>query len=210
MTDKDILLTKERALLCFFRKGCSMCLEAEPLSELLESRGLEVVRISCDESDDLLHEFGGDGTPHWCLVSKGEVEKSLCPTEDREALQAFVTEDCGISLTPDEFDKAMKAGEEKREYQEMVVAEILFRSKQSSEDSLTYAARLKIIRPCIMSENDDELRKCIRDNIDHFIERLQAAMEQEGGDTQARRNMLQKLPEMEEELISEIKEIKAH
>ncbi|WP_408072551.1 thioredoxin family protein [Butyrivibrio sp. JL13D10] len=205
---KDILLNKTRALVCFYQKGCSMCLEVEPLTDLLEKGNIEIIKISCDEYDELLYEFGGDGTPYWVLILNGEIAKGICPTEKSDDLFSFITDDCGISLSGDEFNKAMLEGKGKREYQEMVVAEILFRSKESNEDSLTYAARLKIVRPCISSETDEELRKCIRENIGHFIKRLRESMEKEGGDTEARRIMLKKLPEMEEDIYNEVKEIK--
>jgi hypothetical protein len=203
-------LNKNKVLVCFFQQGCSMCLEVEPLAELLEGRGPEIVKISCDDSDNLLYEFGGEGTPYWCYFEKGKMVKSIVPTDGRAELFSFIIDDCKIALPREEFDKAMNAGAEKREFQEMAIAEIMFRSKNSDEDSLTAAARLKIMRPCITAENDKELRKCVRDSIEHFAERLKIAMQQEGGDTKARRNMLDKLPEMEKTIIFEIKEIRAH
>lgn len=205
---KDIILNKTKALMCFYQEGCSMCLEVEPLTGILEKKNIEIIRFSCDESHDLLYEFGGDGTPYWVLILNGDIAKGICPTENRDDLFSFLTDDCGICLSGDEFNNAMLEGKEKREYQEMVVAEILFRSKESDEDSLTYAARLKIVRPCIVSETDEELKKCISDNTEHFTKRLKASMEKEGGDTEARRRMLEKLPGMEKEIFNEIKEIK--
>lgn len=204
MLKREKILGKDRALICFFQNGCSRCLEVELLTELLAKTDMEVVKVDCDESDELLFDFGGDGTPYWCLIQNGEMVKGICPTDSREALYSFITEDGKICLSREEFDSAMDAGKEKRELHEMAVAEILFRSKDSDEDSLLYAAKLKIIRPCIMAESDEALRSCIREKTRHFMERLNVSMENEGGDTPVRRSVLKKLPGLEEKIFQEI------
>ena len=81
-----MLLNKNRVLVCFFQQGCSMCLEVEPLAELLEGRGTEIVKISCDDSYDLLYEFGGEGTPYWCYFEKGKMINSIVPTDGRDTM----------------------------------------------------------------------------------------------------------------------------
>ncbi len=35
---KDIILNKTKALICFYQEGCSMCLEVEPLTGILEKK----------------------------------------------------------------------------------------------------------------------------------------------------------------------------
>ena len=72
MLNKEDILCKDRALICFFQDGCSMCLEAEPLTDLLEEKDIEVIKVSCDQTDELLYDLGGDGTPYWCLVQNGK------------------------------------------------------------------------------------------------------------------------------------------
>ena len=51
MLNKEDILCKDKALICFFQDGCSMCLEVEQLTELEKDEALNRIGLSVLDLD---------------------------------------------------------------------------------------------------------------------------------------------------------------
>lgn len=195
-------------LVCLFLPGCVPCAGVLPLAELLASHSVEVEFIDCYEDYGALERFGGQGTPYWCLAAGDEVIASLYPADnpDPSALYDFVTR-IDADLTRESFDDALSEGRRKAEFLEACQAELALRSPESDATELMGAARLKIAKPCLSLADGEDVRACIERSAERLEGRLQERIAMPGGDTPARREVIERLPALIDELSLEVADI---
>lgn len=196
----------EMRLACLHLPGCLPCACVYPVAELLASRSLSVEFIDCFEDSDALGRFGGEATPYWCLLKDDEVVDSLYPADDEEELYDFVV---GIDpgLSRESFDAALSEGKRKADFIEACQAELAMRSPETDAVELMGAARLKIAKPCLSVADGADIRSCVERSAAKLQSKLQERIALPGGDTPARRELIEHLPALIDELSLEIADI---
>lgn len=193
-------------LTCLHLPGCVSCAGVRPVAELLASHGIEVESIDCYEDYAALERFGGEGTPFWCLVEGDGVVRSIYPADDPDSLYDFVSE-VDATISREDFDGALAEGARQAEFLEACQAELALRSPETDATELMGVARLKIARPCLSMTDAKDVRSCVEHSAARLEGRLRERIAMPGGDTTARREIIERLPALIDELSLEIAEI---
>ncbi len=203
-------LQEKLLLLAYMQKGCIPCASVSPLLGMLSGLGGFMTARAENTGDSwFTEEYGIDGSPTWLVFRDGTETGRIDPAgKDAEALSAFLADALGVTLPPEALADALAEGRRQAEYLESCLAELTFRRNDTSEDLLLASIRIKVCRACLEC-GERELAGCVSAQIGHIRERLLAQLQTPGGATEARRAALDRLPDMAEEYIRQLIEIKA-
>ncbi len=198
-------LTDEKTLVVYRRNGCPACMFVSKLLEFIDTPDAHIIACECDNTKEKYPEFGIESTPIWAVYDHGEKISEIKPAADKDELYRFLNETAEIEISRPFFEMQLDLGRKYADHMQDVFAELTVRKQKDDENALISAARLKAMKAC-MSKEISEREECIDQVLDRIKNVITERMSEPDGDTQARRNALEKLLQLKTEILNDSSE----
>ncbi len=195
-------LTDEKTLVVYRKNGCPGCMYVSKLLDFIDTPNVRIIACECDNTKEKYPEFGIKGTPLWAVYEHGKKLSEMNPTSDRDELFRFLYETAGIDILRPFFEMQLDFGREYADKMQDMYAELIVRKQKDDVNTIISAARLKAMKAC-MSKSLSEREECIDQVLERVQKVLTERMSEPDGDTEARRNAIEELPQLKAELLND-------